>query len=86
MGEFFFYCESVYPECIHTLDEWEHDGALSLVADISQGIETMPDALADLRVGNNVGVRMLCFANPDQLRLGAQIGAREVMPRKYKGA
>ena len=37
MEKFFFYCESVEPECIDTLAEWEHDCALSLVVDISQG-------------------------------------------------
>ena len=37
------------------------------VGDISQGIETMPDALADLYLGKNVGVRMVHVADPDHL-------------------
>ena len=31
MEEFFFYCESVEPECIDTLAEWEHDCALAVM-------------------------------------------------------
>ena len=66
-GFFVFDYESNYPECIDTLAKWVRDGALNPVEDISQGIETMPDALADLYLGNNIGVRMVHVADPDQL-------------------
>ena len=66
-GFFVFDYESNYPECIDTLAKWVRDGALNPVEDISKGIETMPDALADLYLGNNIGVRMVHVADPDQL-------------------
>ena len=66
-GFFVFDYESNYPECIDTLAKWVRDGALNPVEDISQGIETMPDALADLYLGNNIGVRMVHVADPDPL-------------------
>jgi len=66
-GFFVFDYESIYPECIDTLAKWVRDGALHPVEDISRGIETMPDALADLYLGNNVGVRMVHVADPDQM-------------------
>ena len=66
-GFFVFDYESIYPECIDTLAGWVRDGALNPVEDISKGIETMPDALADLYLGNNIGVRMVHVADPDQL-------------------
>jgi NADPH-dependent curcumin reductase CurA len=43
------------------------NGELKPVEDISQGIETMPDALADLYLGNNIGVRMVHVADPHRL-------------------
>ena len=52
---------------METLAEWEHDGALSPVKHMSQGIETIPDALPDLFVCNNVGESMVRFADSDQL-------------------
>ena len=64
-GFFVFDYESNYPECIDTLAKWVREGALHPVEDISQGIETMPDALADLYLGNNIGVRMVHVADPD---------------------
>jgi NADPH-dependent curcumin reductase CurA len=66
-GFFVFDYESIYPECIDTLAEWVRGGALHPVEDISQGIETMPDALADLYLGNNIGVRMVHVADPHRL-------------------
>jgi NADPH-dependent curcumin reductase CurA len=39
-------------------------GLLNPVEDISVGIETMPAALADLYLGNNVGVRMVQVGEP----------------------
>ena len=57
--------ESIYPECIDTLADRVRRGQLHPVEDISPGIETMPNALADLYLGHNVGVRMVKVAEPD---------------------
>ena len=64
-GFFVFDYESIYPECIDTLADWVRRGQLHPVEDISHGIETMPNALADLYLGHNVGVRMVKVAEPD---------------------
>lgn len=63
-GFFVFDYEEVYPDCIETLADWVRAGALNPVEDISEGIETMPQALADLYLGNNVGVRMVKVGEP----------------------
>ncbi|GIR71817.1 MAG: hypothetical protein CM15mP74_30680 [Halieaceae bacterium] len=52
-------------EYIETLAGWIRAGKLNPIEHISHGIETMPDALADLYLGNNVGVRMVCVGPPD---------------------
>ena len=64
-GFFVFDYEQVYPDCIKTLADWVRAGALNPVEDISEGIETMPQALADLYLGRNVGVRMVKVGAPD---------------------
>ena len=64
-GFFVFDYEKQYPECIETLAGWIRAGKLNPIEHISHGIETMPDALADLYLGNNVGVRMVCVGPPD---------------------
>lgn len=64
-GFFVFDYEDVYPDCIDTLADWVRRGVLHPVEDISHGIETMPNALADLYLGHNVGVRMVKVAEPD---------------------
>jgi NADPH-dependent curcumin reductase CurA len=64
-GFFVFDYESIYPECIDTLADWVRRGQLHPVEDISHGIETMPNALADLYLGHNVGVRMVKVAEPN---------------------
>jgi len=66
-GFFVFDYEDTYPDCIDTLADWVRQGVLNPVEDISHGIETMPDALADLYLGNNVGVRMVKVAEPTLL-------------------
>ena len=63
-GFFVFDYEDTYPDCIDTLADWVRQGVLNPVEHISHGIETMPDALADLYLGNNVGVRMVKVAEP----------------------
>jgi NADPH-dependent curcumin reductase CurA len=63
-GFFVFDYEHAYPECLDTLADWVRCGLLNPVEDISVGIETMPDALADLYLGNNVGVRMAQVGEP----------------------
>ena len=62
-GLFVFDYEEQYPECIDTLSGWIRAGKLTSVEDISEGIETLPDALADLYRGNNIGVRMVRVAS-----------------------
>ena len=64
-GFFVFDYEDVYPQCLEMLATWVREGALNPVEDISQGIETLPDALADLYLGNNIGVRMVEVGQPD---------------------
>ena len=64
-GFFVFDYEDTYPDCIDTLADWVRRGLLHPVEDISHGIETMPNALADLYLGHNVGVRMVKVAEPD---------------------
>jgi len=64
-GFFVFDYEQVYPDCIETLADWVRAGALNPVEDISEGIETMPQALADLYLGKNIGVRMVKVGEPD---------------------
>jgi NADPH-dependent curcumin reductase CurA len=64
-GFFVFDYEQVYPDCIKTLADLVRAGALNPVEDISEGIETMPQALADLYLGHNVGVRMVKVGAPD---------------------
>jgi NADPH-dependent curcumin reductase CurA len=66
-GFFVFDYEHIYPECLDTLSGWVRNGQLNPVEDISVGIETMPDALADLYLGNNVGVRMVQVGEPNPL-------------------
>jgi len=66
-GFFVFDFEEQYPECIETLAGWIRAGKLNPIEHISNGIETMPDALADLYLGNNVGVRMVHVADPEPL-------------------
>ena len=63
-GFFVFDYEHAYPECLDTLADWVRRGLLNPVEDISVGIETMPAALADLYLGNNVGVRMVQVGEP----------------------
>ena len=50
--------EEQYPECIQTLAECIRAGKPNPIEHISHGMEAMPDALADLYLGDNVGVRM----------------------------
>jgi NADPH-dependent curcumin reductase CurA len=64
-GFFVFDYENQYPACIDTLANWVRNKTLNPVEDISEGIETMPDALADLYLGNNVGVRMVRVGDPE---------------------
>ena len=64
-GFFVFDYENQYAACIDTLANWVRNKTLNPVEDVSEGIETMPDALADLYLGNNVGVRMVKVAEPD---------------------
>jgi NADPH-dependent curcumin reductase CurA len=64
-GFFVFDYQDSYPQCLHQLATWVREGALNPVEDISHGIETLPDALADLYLGNNVGVRMVEVGQPD---------------------
>ena len=64
-GFFVFDYEEQYPACIETLAHWVRGGRLNPVEDISEGIETMPEALADLYLGNNVGVRMVHVGDPE---------------------
>ena len=64
-GFFVFDYEEQYPACIETLAHWVREGRLNPVEDISEGIETMPEALADLYLGNNVGVRMVHVGDPE---------------------
>ncbi|MDG2036600.1 MAG: NADP-dependent oxidoreductase, partial [Luminiphilus sp.] len=64
-GFFVFDYEHLYPECLDTLSGWVRNGLLNPIEDISVGIETMPDALADLYLGNNVGVRMVQVGEPN---------------------
>jgi len=64
-GFFVFDYEHLYPECIDTLAGWVRNGLLNPIEDISVGIATMPDALADLYLGNNVGVRMVQVGEPN---------------------
>ena len=64
-GFFVFDYEEQYPDCIETLAHWVRAGRLNPVEDISEGIETMPEALADLYLGNNVGVRMVHVGDPE---------------------
>lgn len=66
-GFFVFDYEEQYPECIETLAGWIRAGKLNPIEHISRGIETMPDALADLYLGNNVGVRMVHVADSEPL-------------------
>lgn len=63
-GFFVFDYEEQYPESIETLAGWIRAGKLTPVEHISHGIETLPDALADLYLGNNVGVRMVQVGAP----------------------
>jgi NADPH-dependent curcumin reductase CurA len=64
-GFFVFDYEQAYPDCIETLANWVRAGALHPVEDISEGIETMPQALADLYLGKNIGVRMVKVGEPN---------------------
>jgi len=62
-GFFVYDYEEQYPECIDTLSGWIRAGHLTPIEDISEGIETLPGALADLYRGNNIGVRMVRVAS-----------------------
>jgi NADPH-dependent curcumin reductase CurA len=64
-GFFVFDYEEQYPDCIETLAHWVRAGRLNPVEDISEGIETMPEALADLYLGTIVGVRMVHVGDPE---------------------
>jgi NADPH-dependent curcumin reductase CurA len=64
-GFFVFDHEDQYPACIDTLANWVRSKTLNPAEHISEGIETMPDALADLYLGNNVGVRMVRVGDPE---------------------
>ena len=56
--------EEEHPERIKTLAEWIRVWKLNPIDHISHGIETMPDALADLYLGNNVAVRTVQVGEP----------------------
>ena len=58
-GFFVFDYEAQYPDDIALLAQWVREGKLNPVEDISKGIEGLPDALADLYLGRNIGVRMV---------------------------
>ena len=62
---FVFDYEKQYSECIETLSNWVRTGALDPIEHISYGIDTLPDALSDLYVGNNAGVRIVEVGRPD---------------------
>lgn len=64
-GFFVFDYEDQYAADIDTLAQWVRDGQLNPVEDISVGIETLPQALADLYLGNNIGVRMVEVGQPN---------------------
>ena len=64
-GLFVSHYEERCPECIETLSGWIRATKLNSVELITHGIKTMPDALADLYVGNNVGVRMVRIEEPN---------------------
>ena len=66
-GFFVFDYEAQYPDDVTTLAQWVREGKLNPVEDISEGIETLPDALADLYLGRNIGVRMVHVGEPDEL-------------------
>ena len=57
--------EARYPECIETLSDWIRAKKMSPVEHITHGIETMPDALADSYLCNNVGVRIVRIEEPN---------------------
>ena len=65
-GFFVFDYEAQYPDDIALLAQWVREGQLNPVEDISQGIETLPDALGDLYFGRNTGVRMVHIGDPVQ--------------------
>ena len=65
-GFFVFDYEAQYPDDIALLAQWVREGQLNPVEDISQGIETLPDALGDLYFGRNTGVRMVHVGDPVQ--------------------
>ena len=66
-GFFVFDYEAQYPDDVTTLAQWVREGKLNPVEDISEGIETLPDALADLYLGRNIGVRMVHVGEPEEL-------------------
>jgi len=66
-GFFVFDYEAQYADDVTTLAQWVREGKLNPVEDISEGIETLPDALADLYLGRNIGVRMVHVGAPEEL-------------------
>ena len=64
-GFFVFDYEEHYSEYIETLSNWVRTRALDPIEHISYGIDTLPDALSDLYIGNNVGVRIVEVGRPD---------------------
>jgi NADPH-dependent curcumin reductase CurA len=65
MEAFFVYdYEQRFTEYNQELADWIRAGLISPVEDISEGIETLPQALVDLYTGGNVGVRMVHVGDP----------------------
>lgn len=66
MEAFFVYdYEQHFDQYSHELATWIRKGLLSPVEDISEGIETLPQALVDLYIGGNLGVRMVHVGDPE---------------------
>lgn len=57
-----------WSEAERELVNWYHDGRLKRCEDISDGLETMPDALACLFTGGNRGVK-ICRVAPDPVEM-----------------
>ena len=59
-----FNYEDQHSESIETLSGCVRAGKLNPIEHISHGIETMPDALANLYLGYNAGARMVQVGEP----------------------
>ena len=63
-GLFVYNFEHLFDEATERLAEWIKSGELRPVEDIVDGFDNMPDALARLYDGENVGVQV-CRVRPD---------------------